>query len=89
MYSLNTKAFIPSGQAHLEAVGGKAEPLLWNDYLELTYKTAALQLNALHRLIFRLQDWWKEQEKIFPSVSSSVKYLLTGVVGALIGHCIK
>ena len=82
-------SFRTSGQLHVEAIGGKPEPLVWNEQLEGTYKAAALQLSAIRRLVFRLQDWWKEQERIFPSVSNGVKYLVTLVVGALIGHCIK
>ena len=82
-------AFLTQGQLHVEALGGKPAVLVWNDHIQGIYKTSELQLSALRRLVFRLQDWWKEQESIFPSVSSSVKYLVTGVVGALIGHCLK
>src|SRR5881396_1587153 len=55
-------AFLSEGQLHVEALGGKPAVLVWND-LQGIYQTSALQLSALRRLVFRLQDWWKEQER--------------------------
>lgn len=76
------------GELHLAALG-KRQSFTWDAGLEETYEGANLRLSMPNRFTFWLQDWWKEQERIFPPVSSGVKYLVAGVVGALIGHCIK
>ena len=76
--------FLTDGQAHLEALG-KQQPLVWSQDLENAFKAARLQLGLFNRLALRIQDWWVEQERIFPLFTKVIVFIAGLGVGAVIG----
>lgn len=61
----------------------------WSSSAESAARTAQLQLRVWNRAAFRVQEWWLEQTRIFPTWSAILAALALLVVGAVIGHFLK
>jgi hypothetical protein len=64
---------------------GVPQPFSWNSQFENGFKGATLLMSPVRRLAFRFQDWWKEQEGIFPLYTKLTTFIAGLIVGGVIG----
>jgi hypothetical protein len=62
------------------------QELLWDSDQQNRARAAGLRLSPLHRGALRFQEWWGEQERVFPLFTKLTGFILGLVLGTIIGQ---
>lgn len=82
------------GERHLEAlkarVVSESHPVLtWTSDFENGATQAELLQSPFNRWGFKVEEWWKEQERLLPAMSKGIVFILGAIVGGIIGYLLK